>query len=49
MPLRSELKDRLVREGAGAGDDADVALLVNVARGDADAAAALGAFAGARA
>ena len=37
-----ELPDGLVGQGAGAGDDADVALLVNVARGDADAAPAVG-------
>src|SRR5690606_12563015 len=36
-----ELEDRLVGEGAGARDDADVALLVNVAWRDADAAASV--------
>ena len=45
--LRGELKDGLVGERAGTGDDADVAVFVNVARGDADAAAAGGIFAGA--
>jgi hypothetical protein len=45
--LAGELEDSLVGEGAGAGNDADVALLVNVTGGDADAAAALGLRAGA--
>ena len=45
--LRGDLENGFVGERAGAGDDADVALLVNVAGGDADAAAAFGAFAGA--
>ena len=36
-----ELPDGLVGQGAAAGDDADVALLVNVAGRDADAAAAV--------
>ena len=42
-----ELPDGLVGERAGAGDDADVALLVNVAGRDADAAAAVRILAGA--
>ena len=42
-----ELEDGFVGERAGAGDDADVAFFVNVAGGDADAAAAEGVFAGA--
>ena len=37
-----ELPDRLVGQRAAAGDDADVAALVNVAGRDADAAAAVG-------
>ena len=46
-PHARDLPDRLVGEGAGTRNDADVALLVNVARGDADAAAAGGVLAGA--
>ncbi len=42
-----ELVDGFVGEGAGAGDDADVAFFVDVAGGDADAAAAVGVFSGA--
>jgi len=45
--LRGELEDGLVGESAGAGDDADMALLVDVAGGDADAAAAVALVAGA--
>ena len=47
VAARGELPDGLVGEGAGAGDDTDGALLVDVARGDADAAAAVGILAGA--
>ena len=45
---RGELPDRFVGQRAAARDDADVALLVNVAGRDADAAAAVRilAFAG---
>jgi len=42
-----ELPDGLVGEGAGARDDADVSLPVDVAGGDADAAPAVGLLAGA--
>src|SRR5690606_10510156 len=45
--LGGELEHRLVGEGAGARDDADMALLVDVAGGDADATTALGILAGA--
>ena len=42
-----QLPDRFVGERAAARDDSDVALLVDVARGDADAAAAAGVLAAA--
>src|SRR5690606_25363867 len=45
--LARELEHRFVGQRAGARDDADVALLVNVAGRDADAAAAAGILAGA--
>ena len=40
-----QLPDRLVGQRAAAGNDADVALFVNVSRRDADAAAAMGILA----
>ena len=45
--VAGELPHRLVGEGAAAADDSDVARLVDVAGGDADAAAAMGIVAGA--
>src|SRR5260221_6640635 len=42
------MEDGLIGEGAGARDDTDVALLVNITRGDADAAAAVRVLASAR-
>jgi hypothetical protein len=45
VTARRELPDGLIGERAGAADDADIAALVDVTRGDADAAAAVGFFA----
>jgi hypothetical protein len=44
-PARGELPDRFVSQRAAAGDDADVAFLVDVTGRDADAAAAVGILA----
>ena len=48
VALAGQLPDSFVGEGAGAGDDADLAALVDVARGDADTAAAVRLVAAAR-